>query len=400
MNDVQIRKWLGARWRSLIGYTPTIVRLMKDWYSFHFQKMKDLYIVWKLPWVYGRSFLALHRWYIGFDPLRNTPHNNYIWVKLPALPIELWTRESLACIWNAIGKFVYVDIWCLGANDKRVAWILVEKDYRGGFLEHIDLFWGALSTCQRLDHWGVPFRCSLCHKMGQLKHKCPRQTKAKTRQKDHRVYQNYQVKTTLSGSEDDEKFFYYRSSPITKISPAWPLHISSSPFWLGEPFLRPFLSPRNHKSSSTIFSRSNSMGNLLNSVSNVFPSQPPPPQPSPDIPIISPSPIPKENTILLNFSSSSSSPTRSGHVTHILSPSTITPHPPIVSHKSSKGKAPLISISPRSSPIQSPTNALGNDLDMLLQRESLSLLPLTIDKPRMSTSPTLYAHKKVSSDHP
>lgn len=89
--------------------------------------------------MHGQSFLALHKWYIGFDPLRNTPRNNFIWVKLLALPIELWTKESLSFIGNAIGKFVYVDPICLGAKDKRVAWILIEKYYRGGFPDHIDL---------------------------------------------------------------------------------------------------------------------------------------------------------------------------------------------------------------------------------------------------------------------
>lgn len=133
MSDEQMRAWLSARWNPLLGYTPTIVRLMRDWYSFHFLEVKDLYIIWGLPWVHGRSFLALHRWFIGFDPLRNTPQYNFIWVKLPVVPLELWTKESLSFIGNAIGEFVFVDPSCLGARDKRVAWILIERDYRGGF---------------------------------------------------------------------------------------------------------------------------------------------------------------------------------------------------------------------------------------------------------------------------
>lgn len=152
MEDDQMRTWLGSIWRPLIGYVPIIVRLMKDWYSFHFLKVKDLDTIWALPWVHGRSFLALHRRYIGFNPLQNTPQNNLIWVKLPALPIELWKNESLSHIGNAIGKFVYVDPKCLGARDKWVAWILIEKEYRGGFPDHIDLVWGELSIHQRLDY--------------------------------------------------------------------------------------------------------------------------------------------------------------------------------------------------------------------------------------------------------
>lgn len=95
-----------------------------------------------IPWVYEKIFLVLHKWYIGYNPRKNTPSNNLIWVKLLVLPIELWTRETLSDIGNAIGKFVYVDPKCLGAKYKRVVWILIEKEYRGGFPDHIELLWG------------------------------------------------------------------------------------------------------------------------------------------------------------------------------------------------------------------------------------------------------------------
>lgn len=131
MDNAAMRKWLDDRWKPLIGYTPIISRLMKEWYSFHFLKASDLEIVFKGPWVCGRSFLALYRWYIGFDPLKNTS-NHLIWVKLPNLPLEMWSSESLTEIGNSIGRFVYVDPWCRGEKDKRIAWILIEKAYKGG----------------------------------------------------------------------------------------------------------------------------------------------------------------------------------------------------------------------------------------------------------------------------
>lgn len=95
MGEADMRKWLTDKWSPLIGYTPIISRLMKEWYSFHFLKASDLETILHNPWVFGRSFLALSRWYIGFDPLKNTPSNSVIWVKLPNLPLELWSEESL-----------------------------------------------------------------------------------------------------------------------------------------------------------------------------------------------------------------------------------------------------------------------------------------------------------------
>lgn len=72
-------------------------------------------------------------------------------VKLLGLPIKLWSRETLTNIGNAIGKFAYVDPKCLGAKDKRVAWILIEKEFQGGFPDHIELLWEELNMHQRLD---------------------------------------------------------------------------------------------------------------------------------------------------------------------------------------------------------------------------------------------------------
>lgn len=181
MEDQDMRKWLSGKWAPLIGYTPIISRLMKDWYSFHFLKESDVEIIFKNPWVYGRSFLALSRWYAGFDPLKNTPSNCLIWVKLPNLPLELWTEESLAKIGNSIGRFIYVDPWCRGETDKRVAWVLIEKPYKGVYPDLLEIAWEDSKIIQRLDFWGIPFRCSFCHKTGPLIRNCSRRLHHKNR---------------------------------------------------------------------------------------------------------------------------------------------------------------------------------------------------------------------------
>lgn len=167
-----MRKWLTDKWALLIGYTPVISRLMKEWYSFHFLKASDLETILIRPWIFGRSFLSLFRWYMGFDPLKNTPSNNLICVKLPNLPLELWSIETLTEIGNSIGKFIYVDPWCRGEKDKRIAWILIEKPYKGGYSDHIEIAWDGFKISQRLDFWGIPFKCSLCHKTGHLIKNC------------------------------------------------------------------------------------------------------------------------------------------------------------------------------------------------------------------------------------
>lgn len=159
-----MRNWLGTKWKSLLGYLPTIFRLMKGWYNFHFLSIEDLETIRSIPWVHGKSFLALHNWYISYNPLHNTPTNKLIWVKLPGLPIELWTKDALTDIKNSIGKFSYIYPKCLDAKDKRIAWILIEKEYRGSFPDHINLHWEDINLHQRLHFWGVPFHCSSSHR--------------------------------------------------------------------------------------------------------------------------------------------------------------------------------------------------------------------------------------------
>lgn len=68
---------------------------------------------------------------------------------------------------------MYVDPRCLRAPYKRVAWILFEKEYKGGFSDHISLSWGDTNLIQRLDFWGVPFHCLNCHCIGHLLAHCP-----------------------------------------------------------------------------------------------------------------------------------------------------------------------------------------------------------------------------------
>lgn len=52
---------------------------------------------------------------------------------------------------NAIGKIFYVDPQFLGARDKRIVWILIEKEYMGGFSDHIELHWEFTHLLQRLN---------------------------------------------------------------------------------------------------------------------------------------------------------------------------------------------------------------------------------------------------------
>ena len=169
-----MRDWVASKWKILPVYIPTISRVMNSSYNFHFLCQEDLEKILRSPWVCRRGFLSLHPWYIAFNPFRDIPRNKLIWVKLPGLLIEFQTRKVFIEIGNPIGKFIYVDPKCLGAKDKRVAQILIERGYTGGFPEHIELVWDKTHIHQQLDFWCIPFHCLIFHCMRHLMAQCPR----------------------------------------------------------------------------------------------------------------------------------------------------------------------------------------------------------------------------------
>jgi len=82
-----MKKWAKKVWEPLLGYSTNVSILMNAWFSIHFLHMDDADKILKIPQVRGRSFLQLHKWYIGFNPLLDTPKNDIIWVKLMGLPL-------------------------------------------------------------------------------------------------------------------------------------------------------------------------------------------------------------------------------------------------------------------------------------------------------------------------
>jgi hypothetical protein len=75
-------------------------------------------------------------------------------------------------IGNSIGRFISVDEQALGAPCRKLGKILVEVDVHSGLLETLEIQWRDQYYTQRLDYMGLPFRCTLCRKMGHLRDSC------------------------------------------------------------------------------------------------------------------------------------------------------------------------------------------------------------------------------------
>ena len=163
-------EWAKNVWSPIVGYAPKVTLLLNNWYSIHFMNEKDVALIVNKTWVRGKSFLQLLPWYLGFNPIMEAPKNRSVWVKLPGLPLEFWMENAL----RAIVCMKYIDPSILGATDKCIAWILVEMVFSCGLPADVDLVWGSRRHRQRVDYWGIPFRCLVCHSTGHLKDNCPR----------------------------------------------------------------------------------------------------------------------------------------------------------------------------------------------------------------------------------
>jgi len=122
-----------------------------------------------------------------------------------------------------------------------------------------------------------------------------------------------------------------------------------------------------------------------------------PPEPFQEKELPSPSPIPhplldSPSASHITYISSSSpypSNTKSAPQGNARLPPVLISSNPNKAFTDLKGKAPCLSVTPLNSPASSPTNSFECDLDIILKRESINILPLTIHKPQMSPSPSI-----------
>ena len=167
-------EWAKKVWCPIVGYASNVSLLLNNWYSIHLMNEKDVALIVNKTWVHGKSFLQLLPWYLGFNPIMEAPKNRTVWVKLPGLPLEFWTDKAIRAIGNSIGCTKYIDSSMLEASDKRIPWLLVEVVFSGGLPGDVDLVWGSRRHRQRVDYWGIPFHCLVCHNTSHLKGNFPR----------------------------------------------------------------------------------------------------------------------------------------------------------------------------------------------------------------------------------
>ncbi|XP_061359053.1 uncharacterized protein LOC133303193 [Gastrolobium bilobum] len=129
------------------------------------------------PWIVNDHYVVVQRWRPLFDPYDDSVKKLAVWVRIPRLPIELYTIRHLWRIGNIFGRTLKVDRNSLRKSElgddvitvrARFARICVEVDLRRTFLPK---FWIG-SKVYQVGYEGLHLICFKCGVYGHRKDQC------------------------------------------------------------------------------------------------------------------------------------------------------------------------------------------------------------------------------------
>ncbi|KAI9112941.1 hypothetical protein K1719_016055 [Acacia pycnantha] len=148
-----------------------VVPLSNEYYIVLFSSKEDRdYAYHEGPWMIDDHYLLVQRWQPNFNPWRaDCQRRIAVWVRIPDLPMELSTVESLGIIGNMIGKIIKIDRSTSIYDKGEFARIYVEVDLQKPLLPVFTAF----GEDRQLVYEGLHLVCFECGKYGHVKEKCP-----------------------------------------------------------------------------------------------------------------------------------------------------------------------------------------------------------------------------------
>ncbi|KAI9120037.1 hypothetical protein K1719_009006 [Acacia pycnantha] len=147
-----------------------IVPLSNDYYIVSFSSKEDRDCAYyEGPWMIDDHYLIVQRWRPNFNP-RNADCQRKVavWVRIPDLPMEFCTVESLGMIGNMIGKIIKIDRSTSIYDKGEFARICVEVDLQKPLLPAFTVF----GEDKQLVYEGLHLVCFLCGRYGHAKATC------------------------------------------------------------------------------------------------------------------------------------------------------------------------------------------------------------------------------------
>ncbi|XP_061350081.1 uncharacterized protein LOC133295288 [Gastrolobium bilobum] len=141
------------------------------------------------PWVVTQHYLVVQRWRPLFDPYKEEVRKLAIWLRIPSLPIELYSTQHLWKIGNLFGRMLKIDRSSLRKNEigegeitekVRFARICVEVDMRMSFLSKFNI----RGNFFQIGYEGLHLICFDCGMYGHRKDQCMHSTAKAQQPKD------------------------------------------------------------------------------------------------------------------------------------------------------------------------------------------------------------------------
>ncbi|KAI9128538.1 hypothetical protein K1719_000021 [Acacia pycnantha] len=148
-----------------------VVPLSNDYYIVSFSSMEDRdYALYEGPWMIDDHYILVQRWRPNFNPWKAGHQRRIaVWVRIPDLPMEFCTVESLGIIGNMIGKMIKIDRSTSIYDKGEFARICVEIDLQQPLLPAFTAF----GEDMQLVYEGLHLVCFGCGLYGHEQKKCP-----------------------------------------------------------------------------------------------------------------------------------------------------------------------------------------------------------------------------------
>jgi len=105
-NEKTLKEWVASLWSGSLGYVPTVKLLEWGWFIFKFGKNEDAKKVLNLTWSIDSTPIFFKMWMSLFDARKERLDVVPIWVHLPFLLVDFWSREIFSKIGNTLGSFL------------------------------------------------------------------------------------------------------------------------------------------------------------------------------------------------------------------------------------------------------------------------------------------------------
>ncbi|XP_057426575.1 uncharacterized protein LOC130720007 [Lotus japonicus] len=147
-----------------------VIDLTAEFYLVRFASEKYyLHALFEGPWMIADHYLMVQRWCPMFKANDSGVKRIAVWIRLPELPVELYTETFLWRLGSLLGTMLKIDTHTTVHSRGKFARICVELDLS----QQLNPTYTALGEEHRLEYEGLHSICFSCGRYGHRKEFCP-----------------------------------------------------------------------------------------------------------------------------------------------------------------------------------------------------------------------------------